>query len=108
MTVENENFFDFFGIAEEQFRRLYAKGGKILYAPEIHVPVPKKGIPEDGLKAIGLTVVTEKNQNSLWVDIFLWISIIALIVTIVYVIWELTKPEPVLEIQNQDDVEENA
>jgi hypothetical protein len=108
MTVENENFFDFFGISEEQFRRLYAKGGKILYAPEIHLPVPKKGIPESGLKAIGLTVVTEKNQNSIWLDIIFWISIIAFIVVVVYVIWELSKPEPVLEIQNQDDVEENA
>jgi hypothetical protein len=108
MTVENENFFDFFGIAEEQFRRLYAKGGKILYAPEIHVPVPKKGIPESGLKAIGLTVVTEKNQNSIWLDIIFWISIIAFIVTVVYVIWDLTKPDPILEIQKEDDVEENA
>jgi hypothetical protein len=108
MTVENENFFDFFGIAEEQFRRLYAKGGKILYAPEIHVPVPKNGIPESGLKAMGLTVVTEKNQNSVWLDICLWISIVVLIVTIVYVIWKLTEPDPILEIQKEDSVEENA
>jgi len=108
MTVENENFFDFFGIPEEQFRTLYAKGGKILYAPEIHVPVPKKGIPESGLKAMGLTVVTEKNQNSLWLDIFLWISIVALIVTIVYVIWKLTEPEPALEHQKTDEIEGNA
>lgn len=107
MTVENENFFDFFGIPEEQVRSLYAKGGKILYAPEIHVPVPKKGIPEGGLKAMGMTVVTEKTQDTIWLDICLWISIISLIVSVVYLIWKLTEPEPV-EHQKTDDVEENA
>ena len=106
MTVENANFFDFFGITEDQVRTLYAKGGKIFYAPHIHVPIPKRAIPESGLKSMGITVVTEKSQKAIWVDIFLWTSIGALIVTIVYVIWELTKPEPVLQLQKNDDVEE--
>lgn len=108
MTVENENFFDFFGIPEEQFRTLYAKGGKILYAPEIHVRVPRKEIPEGGLKAMGMTVVTEKKRDSIWLDICLWISIIALIISVIYLIWKLTEPEPALEHQKTDDVEENA
>lgn len=108
MIVENENFFDFFGIAEEQVRSLYAKGGKILYAPTIHVPIPKKGIPENGLKAMGMTIVTEKKQNQIWADIFLWISIVALIASIIYLIWKLTEPEPTLKHQKEENMEENA
>jgi hypothetical protein len=108
MTVENENFFDFFGITADQVRTLYAESGKLFYAPAIHVPVPKLGIPESGLKPMGITVVTERNQKAIWADIFLWTSIVALIVTIVYVVWELTKPEPVLQLQKKVDVEENG
>ncbi len=108
MTVENENFFDFFGITEEQVRTLYAKSGKILYAPEIHVPVPKKNIPEGGLKAMGMTVVTQNNRSSVWLDICFLISIIALIFSVIYLIWKLTEPEPALEQQKTDDIEENA
>jgi hypothetical protein len=108
MTIENENFFDFFGITADQVRTIYAESGKLFYAPAIHVPIPKLGIPESVIKSLGIKVITEKSQKAIWVDIFLWTSIVALIVTILYVIWEFTKPEPVLQHQKKDDVEENG
>lgn len=107
MTVENENFFDFFGITEDQVRTLYAQSGKLIYLPQIHVPVPPKRIPEAGIKSMGITVVTNKDQTPLWVDIFFWLSIVALIVTIIYIIWQLSKPETDNENHQKDDKEED-
>ena len=97
MIVENENFFDFFGIAEEAIRSLYAKTGKILYTPEMYLPIPKKTVPEIGLSGMGTEVITASKGSDKWVDIVLWISIIVLVIVIIYAIWDLTKPEPIIQ-----------
>ncbi|MDF2449454.1 MAG: hypothetical protein K0R26_1958 [Bacteroidota bacterium] len=108
MNIENENFFDFFGLNDEELRSLYAISGEILQTAEIHVPIPKAPVPENGLNAMGTEVITFDKRNEDWIDIILIVAIIVLVGLIVWrvYIWYNKEPEDERTILENPETEE--
>ncbi|MES2514731.1 MAG: hypothetical protein V4580_11330 [Bacteroidota bacterium] len=106
--VHNENFFDFFGIIEDEIRTLYSNSGKFATLTDLYVPAPKMQIPADGIQAIGTKVIMAEKGNDKIVNIFFYISLIILAITIIWLIWEFTKPEPIIQKPVAEDHEDET